>query len=119
MVNQHVKYPVDEGSAVGRFGKMLRTTHGRKRRWRMRGGIASSEIIDRRVEAPRYESSSRPPRKLTNEIVDRVKACLDENRKKRSRGQHKQQMKKIDIHEVLVQAGYDIGSRRICHLVTA
>ncbi len=83
------------------------------------GGIASSEVIDSLVEAPRYDSSSRPKRKLTKEIVERVKACLDENRKKRSRGQHKQQMKKIDIHEVLVQEGYDIGYSSICHLVTA
>jgi len=82
-------------------------------------GSACSEIIESLVEAPRYDSSSRTKRKLTNAIVDRVKGYLDENRKKRSRGQHKQQMKKIDIHEALVQAGYDIGYSSICHLVTA
>ncbi len=60
------------------------------------------------THAPVYDSSTRGKRKLTSELIDRVKDCLEANRGKRSRGQQKQQMKKIDIYELLEQEGYDI-----------
>lgn len=75
------------------------------------------ELIESIVEAPSYDSSNRKKRKLTAEIVERVKGCLSENKKKRSRAQHKQQMKKIDIHQLLRDEGYDIGYSSICLLV--
>ncbi len=80
-------------------------------------GEAACERIGSIVEAPSYDCSHRKKRKLTAQIVERVKSCLSENTKKRSRAQHKQQMKKIDIHQLLRDEGYDIGYSSICLLV--
>ncbi len=80
-------------------------------------GILDSEIIEDIVSTPRYDISNRSKRKVTKELEERVKECLEENRKKRSRGQHKQQMKKIDIHELVKKEGHDIGYSSICNLV--
>jgi len=46
-----------------------------------------------------------------------AKECLEENRKKQSRGQHKQRMKKIDILEYLQEKGFVIGYTSICNLI--
>ncbi|MCP4400013.1 MAG: IS21 family transposase [bacterium] len=75
------------------------------------------ELIESLVESPRYNSSTRKKRTLTGEIVSRVKECLEENRKKRSRGQHTQQMKTIDMHELLQQPGHDIGYSSVCTVI--
>jgi len=67
-----------------------------------------SELSECFTDAPVYDSSTRGKRKLPSELLERVKDCLEANREKRSRGQQKQQMKKIDIYELLEQEGYDI-----------
>jgi len=77
------------------------------------------ELIEEIVKAPKYNCSNRKKRKITDEIVKSVKDCLAENRKKKSRGQHKQQMKKIDILEHLREQGFDIGYTSICGLVNS
>ncbi len=82
-------------------------------------GASSTELIESIVEAPRYDSSTRQKRKLTAAIVTRVKECLVENTKKRSRRQHKQQLKKRDIHELLQSEGHDIGYTSICALINS
>jgi transposase len=69
------------------------------------------------VEAPRYDSSSRSPRKITDALTTRVRELLAENAKKRGRGQHKQQMKRCDMHALLREEGYDIGYTSLCGLV--
>jgi len=78
-----------------------------------------SELISRMVESPRYPSSSRPKRKITDALTARVRELLAENAQKRSRGQHKQQMKKCDMHAVLQAEGYDLGYSSLCTLVNS
>lgn len=75
------------------------------------------EIIDEIVKAPVYNSSSRKKRKLTDEIIEKIKLFLESNRQKRVLGQRKQQMKKIDIYEALIKAGFDIGYTTVCNLI--
>lgn len=82
-----------------------------------RSDSSSSELIEQLVRKPSYNSSTRTKRKLTTELVERVKRCLLENEQKRRRGQHKQQLKKIDIHELLCAEGYDISYSSVCLLV--
>ena len=77
----------------------------------------TGEILATLVEAPQYDSASRPSRKITDAITARVRELLAENARKRQRGQHKQQMKKCDIHTVLRSEGYDIGYTSVCGLV--
>jgi len=64
-------------------------------------GDTQVAIIDDLVKPPRYNSQNRGKRKLSPEIVSEVKQLLEENKQKRQRGQRKQQLKKIDIHELL------------------
>lgn len=98
-------------------GKYISEYSSQKEGLRSISGDSPAELIESIVEAPSYDSSHRKKRKLTPAIVERVKSCLSENTQKRSRGQHKQQMKKIDIHQLLRSENYDIGYSSICLLV--
>ena len=53
-------------------------------------------------------------RKITDAMTVRVRELLAENAQKRKRGQHKQQMKKCDIHTLLQAEGYTIGYTSLC-----
>jgi len=75
------------------------------------------ELLAGLVEAPQYSASPRPPRKITDVMIARVRELLAENATKRRRGQHKQQMKKCDIHTLLQAEGYAIGYTSLCGLV--
>jgi hypothetical protein len=61
------------------------------------------------TQGPAYDSSKRTKRRLTQEIADIIEACLHENEIKRLDGRKKQQLRKTDIHEKLLSAGYCIG----------
>lgn len=67
------------------------------------------ELIEAIVENPKYSSLNRTKRKLTDEIITKIKKYLDENERKRKNGQRKQQMKMVDIFEALREHGYDIS----------
>ncbi len=75
------------------------------------------EYIEDLVKAPKYDSSTRIRRKATDELVTKIKEYLDSNQEKRSLGQRKQQMKKIDIYESLKESGFDIGYTSVCNLI--
>lgn len=66
-------------------------------------------LIEDVVTPPKYDSSNRLKVKLTDEIIDRINFYLKENEIKRNTGRSKQQKKKIDIHECLVEEGFDIS----------
>jgi transposase len=77
----------------------------------------ASELIRSLVEAPHYDATSRPKRKITEALTTRVRELLTENVQKRNRGQHKQQMKICDMYTVLQAEGYDVGYSSLCTLV--
>ena len=66
---------------------------------------------------PVYNVSSRIKVKLTQEIEEEIKYCLEQNDKKFNQGLRKQIMKKIDIHEYLLSKGYEIGYTTICNYI--
>jgi len=72
-------------------------------------------LIEELVKVPKYDSSNRDSKKFTEEISKEVDRLLQLNEEKRSRGIHKQVMKKIDILEHLQELGYDIGYTSVCH----
>jgi transposase len=76
---------------------------------------ADEVLIEELVQAPRYNSSARSNQKFTEEISQEVDRLLQFNEEKRSRGLHKQVMKKIDILEHLQDLGYDIGYTSVCN----
>ena len=88
----------------------------RKALWEADEGEAE-RLVDLLSEAPKYRSSGRAKRRLTEEIGRKIEAYLEENRRKRSAGVHKQVMKKIDIHESLLKAGYQIGYTTVCNYI--
>lgn len=75
------------------------------------------ELIEDILAKPKYQSKNRVRRKLNADIISDVKQCLDRNKQKRQQGQRKQQLKKIDIYELLTEKGYDIGYTSVCNLI--
>ena len=66
-------------------------------------------LIEEMASKPKYDSSSRTRVKLTDEIISEIDSLIAKNEQNRLLGRHKQLMKKIDIHEYLIEKGYDIG----------
>ena len=58
---------------------------------------------------PKYDSSKRRPRRLTQEIKDEIGFCLKKNAIKIATGLRKQRMLKKDIHLFLLSQGYTIS----------
>lgn len=68
------------------------------------------EQQERIVEAPKYDTSSRGPIKYTEEIDTLVDEILDsEKEKARLLGNNKQQLTVEQIHQMVRDAGHDIG----------
>ena len=78
---------------------------------------AAGALIQSLTEAPRYDSSSRTSRKVTEALRERVQTLLTENAEKRSRGQHKQQLKVCDMHELLQSEGYELSYSQVGRVV--
>lgn len=74
-------------------------------------------LIDALTTAPKYTVGTRPKRKLTDEIADKIQAHLDENEVKRNQGQRKQQMKAMDIFEALEAEGIQISYSTVLRTV--
>ena len=76
-------------------------------------------IIDELVSAPKYDITNRKKNKFTDEIEDAINKMLKENEEKRLTGRRKNIKKKIDIHEALIEAGFDIGYTTVCNYVSS
>jgi transposase len=69
------------------------------------------------IEPPRYQSKGRERRTLTKEVTARIDHYLRLNEERRRRGLHKQQMKRCDIHQAVVDEGHRIGYTTVCNYV--
>lgn len=67
------------------------------------------DLIDDITEKPKYKSTPRTKRVVTEDVIERIKYFLKENENKRLSGLSKQQMKKIDICEALNEEGFKIS----------
>lgn len=74
-------------------------------------------ILQDFVEAPKYKKRIRATRAVTEKAIEMIEECLKENEKKRHMGLHKQQMKKIDIYEHLIDQGLRISYSTVKRLV--
>ncbi|MGY0695025.1 IS21 family transposase [Virgibacillus sp. FSP13] len=79
--------------------------------------IDSGELIQAIVEAPKYSVGERPKRKLTKEMEERINELIQENEEKLRKGLRKQIKKPVDIHEVLVEEGFDISYSTVLRTV--
>ena len=82
-----------------------------------REGADNSALIEAIIEAPKYTVGERPKRKLTKEMVQKIKAYLDENEEKKKKGQRKQLKKPMDIYEALQAENFDIGYSTVLRTV--
>lgn len=69
------------------------------------------------MENPQYDCSKRKKVKLTEELMARIEFYVKENEIKRAGGKAKQQKKKIDIYEELINEGFDISYPSVCNAV--
>lgn len=74
-------------------------------------------IIIQSASAPKYKVNNRKRIKLVPEVIALIEECLEANAQKRQRGLKKMIMKNKDIHELLVEKGYDVSYRTVCHFV--
>lgn len=74
-------------------------------------------LVAEMVSSPKYDTSSRTKTKLTDEVINKIKGLIEENEKNRLMGRYKQLMKKIDIHEKLIEAGIDISYPTVCNYI--
>ena len=71
------------------------------------------------LEPPRYCSTGRTRRALTEEVCRKLDGYLELNAERRKAGLGKQQMKRTDMHEELLAAGHQIGYNTVCTYVRA
>ena len=71
--------------------------------------IKRQELIKELTDKPTYKSSPRTKPVATEKLIKRVQFFLDENKRKRLTGLSKQQKKKKDIYETLVEEGFNVS----------
>ncbi len=71
-------------------------------------------LVDELSSSPTYDTGNRKKTKLTTEITGKIEDLLMQNEENKFLGRSKQLMKKIDIHEKLVDMGYDISYSTVC-----
>ncbi|WP_276323985.1 IS21 family transposase, partial [Planococcus halocryophilus] len=69
------------------------------------------------LSPPSYKKRDGVKRKMTEEIIERLKGFIQDNEWKRKNNMSKQQMKKIDMYEKLQEEGYDIGYTTVRNFV--
>lgn len=68
------------------------------------------EIAEAMASEPAYDSSNRSPRKWNAEMDAKLESILkEEERKRRELGPNKQALTKAQIHQLMVDDGFDIG----------
>lgn len=76
-----------------------------------------SEIVELMLEKPKYDSSNRKKRVLTDEIIEKIDEYLAENEFKKQNRLGKQILKAIDIHEELEAQGYKLSYPTVAQYV--
>ena len=74
-------------------------------------------LIEEMASKSKYDTSNRKKVKLTDEVMEEIDKLVLQNERNRQLGRTKQLMKKIDIHETLIDKGYDIGYTTVCNYI--
>ncbi|KLO23485.1 transposase [Marinitoga sp. 1155] len=75
------------------------------------------ELVEKIVGKPKYNSSNRKPRKVTNELVDRIKGFIETNEIKIRNGKRKQIMPVTQMYEIIHEEGYDVSIGTVYNVV--
>lgn len=81
--------------------------------------IDKTNIIDDITSKPKYLSSPRNKKALTDEVLERINGFLKENEQKRLTGLSKQQKKKIDMYETLITEGFNVSYPSVVNAVNS
>ena len=81
--------------------------------------IEKVDIIESLISKPTYKSSPRTKRVMNDDVINKLKAFLKENEQKRLTGFSKQQMKKIDMYEALVEDGFNVSYTSVAKAVNS
>lgn len=71
--------------------------------------VNRQELIKELTDKPQYSSTSRFKPVVTDKLIERIQYYLDENKEKRLTGLSKQQKKKTDIYEALLNDGFHLS----------
>lgn len=61
------------------------------------------------IKSPKYDSTNRTKKVLTQQVTDYINKCLDDNTVKKSQGNYKQCMAATDIFDGLIEQNYTIS----------
>lgn len=81
--------------------------------------IKRQQLIQQLTEKPKYKSSPRVKPVVTDALVNRIKFYLDENKIKRLTGLSKQQKKKKDIFEALIEEGFKVSYTTVSRVINS
>lgn len=79
----------------------------------------SGEVDDYLLTKPKYDSSGRVRRVVTEEVRRRIDGFIARNRENAAAGLHKQQMRKLDMWRRLQDDGIRIAYSTVCQYVRA
>lgn len=81
--------------------------------------IDKTNVIDDITSKPKYISSPRNKKALTDKVLERINEFLKENEQKRLTGLSKQQKKKIDMYETLIAEGFNVSYPSVVNAVNS
>ena len=72
-------------------------------------GISKYELIENMVEKPKYNSSNRTAKVMTDEVKEKIRGFISENENKRATGKAKMCMSVQDMYEALLEQGFTLS----------
>jgi len=80
-------------------------------------GVSKFELIENMVESPKYKCNGRPTIVMTDEVKEIINEFLIKNEKKKTTGNIKLIMKATDMHEELIEMGFDLSYPSVAQYV--
>ena len=80
-------------------------------------GVTKYELIENMTEKPKYKTTNRLPRVMTDEVKEIIKKFLSENDIKRNTGKSKMCMTAQDMYEALIEQGFSISYTSVAQYV--
>lgn len=80
-------------------------------------GVSKYELIENMVEKPKYNSSNRFARVMTDEVKEIIRGFLKDNDSKRSTGKAKMCMSAQDMYEELIEKGFSLSYTSVAQYV--
>lgn len=80
-------------------------------------GVSKYELIENMVDKPKYKSSNRYPRVMTDEVKEIIRSFLKDNDVKRNTGKAKMCMTAQDMYEALIEKGFSLSYTSVAQYV--